>query len=69
MAEIKLEIEGMSCQHCVMNVKKAVDGIDGVSSSNVAIGSARVGYDSAKTNADAIIRAVRNAGYKVRDEA
>jgi len=26
MAEITLEIEGMSCKHCVMRVKKAIDG-------------------------------------------
>ena len=65
MAEITLKIEGMSCQHCVMNVRKALDGIDGVSSSNVAVGSAKVVYDGSKTNADAIIRAVRSAGYNV----
>ena len=68
MAEITLKIEGMSCQHCVMNVKKEVDGIEGVSSSSVVIGSARVVYDSAKTNADAIARAIRHAGYRVTDE-
>lgn len=64
MAEITIKIEGMSCQHCVMSVKKAVDGVDGVSSSNVVIGSASVVYDSAKTNADVIAAAVRKAGYK-----
>ena len=68
MAEINLKIEGMSCQHCVMHVKKAVDSIEGVSSSAVAVGSATVVYDDSKTNADAIARAVRNAGYKIRDE-
>ena len=65
MAEITLKIEGMSCQHCVMAVKKAIDCIDGVNSSTVVVGSATVTYDSAKTNADAISSAVRNAGYKV----
>ncbi|RJR15771.1 MAG: copper chaperone [Nitrospiraceae bacterium] len=64
MAEITIKIEGMSCQHCVMSVKKGVDSIDGVTSSNVVIGSARVVYDSAKTNADVIAAAVRKAGYK-----
>lgn len=67
MAEIKFNIEGMSCRHCVMSVKKALDGIDGVISSDVVVGSARVIYDSAKTNADAIAGAVRNAGYKIID--
>ncbi len=66
MAEITLEIEGMSCQHCVMRVKKAIDGIDGVSSSDVSTGSARVIYDDSKTDGDAIEKAVQDTGYKVR---
>ena len=65
MAEITLKIEGMSCQHCVMSVKKAVDSIDGVHSSDITVGSALVVYDNAKTNRDAIALAVKNAGYQV----
>jgi|APCOG7522876152_1049122.scaffolds.fasta_scaffold209609_1 copper chaperone CopZ len=68
MAEIILKIDGMSCQHCVMNVKKAVDGIEGVSSSDVTVGSAKVVYDDSKINKGTIAAAVQNAGYKVRDE-
>ena len=67
MAEIALKIEGMSCQHCVMHVKKAVEGVNGVSSSDVAIGSAKVIYDDSRTDKDAIVRAVLKAGYKIRD--
>jgi copper ion binding protein len=65
MAEITLKIEGMSCQHCVMNVKKAVDSIEGVKSSDVSVGSAKVEYDDSKTNKEIIARAVQNAGYKI----
>ena len=31
MAETKVTIEGMSCQHCVMAVKKALGGVPAVS--------------------------------------
>jgi len=65
MAEITLKIEGMSCQHCVASVKKAVDGLEGVDSSDVAVGSARVVFDDVKTGKDTIIKAVQNAGYTV----
>jgi len=65
MAEITLKIEGMSCQHCVMSVKKAVDSIDGVSSSDVEIGSARVIYDEHSVSQDTIKDAINRAGYKV----
>lgn len=65
MAEITLKIEGMSCQHCVMSVKKAVDSIDGVRSSDITVGSALVVYDNTKTNRDAVALAIKNAGYRV----
>ncbi len=65
MAEITLKIEGMSCGHCVSSVKKAIDGIAGVSSSDVSVGSATVVYDDSKTGRDEIAAAVRAAGYKV----
>ncbi|MHC4321644.1 MAG: heavy-metal-associated domain-containing protein [Planctomycetota bacterium] len=69
MAEITLKISGMSmsCQHCVMSVKKAVDGIEGVSKSDVSVGSAKVVYDDLKTKVDEIADAVKNAGYYLVD--
>jgi copper chaperone len=67
MAEISLTIEGMSCNHCVMSVKKAVESIEGVQSSDIAVGSARVVYDDSKTDRGAIALAIVNAGYKVKD--
>ncbi|GBE36076.1 copper chaperone CopZ [bacterium BMS3Bbin07] len=68
MAEVTLEIEGMTCQHCVMRVKKAIDGIDGVVSSDVSTGSARVSYDDSRTDRDAIEKVIQDAGYKVRSK-
>ena len=65
MAEITLKINGMSCQHCVMSVKKAVDSIEGVSKSDVSVGSAKVVYDDLKTKIDEIADAVKNAGYSL----
>ena len=66
MAETILTIEGMSCQHCVMSVKKALESISGVSSVDVTIGNAKVTFDASKTNRDDITKAVVNAGYKVK---
>jgi len=68
MTEITLKIEGMSCQHCVMSVKKAVGGIRGVSSSDVSIGSAKIVFDESKAGRDEIIKAIQKAGYKVKAE-
>jgi copper chaperone len=65
MATLTLKIEGMSCQHCVMSVKKAIDSVSGVTASDVIVGSARVEYDDSITNKDEIAGAVNKAGYKV----
>lgn len=65
MAELSLKIEGMSCGHCVMSVKKALDNVEGVSSSHVEVGTATVVFDETKTNSDEIRKTVEKAGYKV----
>jgi len=65
MAEITLKIDGMSCQHCVMRVKKAIDAVEGVSSSDVRIGSVGIVYDDSKTERNALEKAVQEAGYKI----
>ncbi|MFA5353837.1 MAG: heavy-metal-associated domain-containing protein [Thermodesulfovibrionales bacterium] len=63
--EISIKVEGMSCEHCVRRVKKAIEGIPGVISSEVGIGTAKVSFDEAKVKKEEIIAAVEKAGYKV----
>ena len=64
MSDLTLIIEGMSCKHCVMSVEKAIESVEGVRSSDVAVGSATVVYDESRTTRDEIVRAVQDAGYK-----
>ena len=66
MADVKLSVEGMSCQHCVMAVKKAVDALVGVESSDVEVGSATVKFDDSALKAGDIEAAIVNAGYKIK---
>ena len=65
MADVTLKIEGMSCQHCVMRVKKAVDDLPGIDQSDVSIGTARVKFDETKVSRAEIEGAVEKAGYKI----
>ena len=65
MADITLKIEGMSCQHCVMNVQKTLDSIESVRSSTVSIGSVTVDVDDPAANKEIIVKAIQDAGYKV----
>jgi copper chaperone CopZ len=65
MAEIVVKIEGMSCQHCVMRVRKAIEGLAGVSGNDVSVGAARVMYDESKIKAADLEQAIEKAGYRV----
>ncbi len=65
MAEVTVRIEGMSCQHCVMAVKKAVESVAGVLSAQVEAGKAVVSFDETKAKVTDIEQAVKNAGYKI----
>ena len=63
MNRTTLKIDGMSCGHCVMSVRKALEGIEGVQVESVAVGTAAVAFDPARASADAIVEAVNAAGY------
>jgi copper chaperone CopZ len=60
-----MEIDGMSCGHCVASVKKALDAVAGTTVERVEVGAASVAYDPAITSPAAIESAVRDAGYEV----
>ena len=63
MNRTTLKIDGMSCGHCVTSVKRALEGLDGVTVGSVAVGRATVEYDPAVASTDRIVEAVSNAGY------
>lgn len=63
MTRTTLNIDGMSCGHCVAAVRKALEHLDGVTVQQVAIGSATVEYDPAVASPDKIVEAVNDAGY------
>lgn len=65
MAEMTVRIEGMSCQHCVARVKKALDALQGISRAEVSVGSASVDIDEAKIRREDVEAAIEKAGYKV----
>ena len=63
-----LEIKGMMCDHCVAHVKKALEGVSGVSKAEVTLKTktAVVEADASVTN-EALTAAVVEAGYEVTD--
>jgi len=62
---MKLKIEGMSCQHCVMRVQKALQEIPGVINVNVDLkrGEADVTVKDGVSSA-ILVSAIKKAGYE-----
>jgi copper chaperone len=62
-----LKIQGMTCNHCVMRVAKALKGVSGVQDANVDLqkAEAAVTFDEAKVTPEQLSVAVVEAGYKV----
>ncbi len=63
MARIVLDIEGMSCGHCLDAVNRALREAPGVSVGAVQMGRAEVEFDERVTSAEAVAAAVADAGY------
>ncbi len=65
MKQETLKIEGMSCGHCVMAVKKELSKLENVKVNNVQIGIADVEFDETKVNEKILAEAIEEAGYKM----
>lgn len=62
-----LKIQGMTCNHCVMRVAKALMAVPGVQDAKVDLqkAEAAVTYDDSKVTTDKLSVAVVEAGYKI----
>jgi copper chaperone len=67
MATKTLKIQGMTCNHCVMRVAKALKAVPGVQDANVDLqkAEAAVTFDESKVVLEKLSAAVVDAGYKV----
>ena len=61
-----LKVKGMSCQHCVMSVTKALNQLDGIKNVQIDLAKGEVRFDNTKSVAsDRIQKAITEAGYEV----
>lgn len=63
---ITLDIPGMTCKFCPITIRKALKKVDGVTDAKAEFSTktATVTFDPTKTNAEALMKATANAGYK-----
>ena len=69
MKQMKLEVSGMSCGHCVHAVREALAAVPGVKVEDVNIGSATVAFDETKATVGDLVDAVSEAGYEASEAA
>ncbi|MEC1288695.1 copper chaperone CopZ [Bacillus mojavensis] len=67
MEQKTLQVEGMSCQHCVKAVETSVGELDGVSAVRVHLeaGKVDVTFDASKVSVKDIADAIEDQGYDV----
>ncbi len=67
MKSISVNIQGMTCNHCIMSIRKELAKVPGVLVDEVSIGHAALRIDSAIAGEADIRNAVEAAGYGVID--
>ena len=65
MQSVHLNIEGMTCQHCVRAVDGRLRRTAGVEVDKVEIGAVDLRYDPARVSLDEISEAISDEGYTV----
>ncbi len=63
-----IKVKGMSCQHCVQAVTRALNGVEGLENVQVDLDSGQASYDTVKpVDQETIKAAVKEAGYEAED--
>ncbi len=64
--KIAFVVEGMHCGSCSEKITKALKALKGVNAAVVSheAGEAKVAYDEAKTDADKLVAAITDLGFK-----
>jgi len=68
MADIVINVEGMSCNHCKMSVEKALKTLDGVEDAAVDLGAKTVSvqYNPVVVDEQNLKKTITDAGYEVK---
>lgn len=65
MEKLEMDIQGMHCGSCAIGIQMITSQIDGVTSSEVSYEGKKgvIEFDPAKTNKEAIVKAIAELGY------
>jgi copper chaperone len=62
---ITLSVTGMTCEHCVRSVTKALQAVAGVEKVSVSLDTGRAHVDG-KAGPEVLIQAIEEEGYKAQ---
>ncbi len=68
MQNVTLNVQGMSCGHCVKAVESGVNELQGINEVSVNLEDAKVtvAFDEAQVSVEAIKEAIEEQGYDVK---
>ncbi|HDR7668124.1 Copper-ion-binding protein [Bacillus cereus] len=68
MEQLTLQVEGMSCGHCVNSIESSVNELNGVEQVKVQLaeGTVEVTIDSSVVTLKDIVAVIENQGYDVQ---
>lgn len=66
MTQETIKVEGMSCMHCQLRVKKAIEAVEGVQRADVNLQTKQVtiDFEEGKENLEKVKATIRETGYE-----
>lgn len=65
MKKVVLQVEGMSCQHCVISIEGALKEIGAAGKVDLGSNTVDVTYDEDKITIETVKEAIEEQGYEV----
>jgi copper chaperone len=65
MKQVTLQVNGMSCQHCVNSIENALKDIGASGTVDLKSNSVTVQFDESKITIDTVKEAIEEQGYDV----
>lgn len=63
-----IQVSGIRCERCVLRLGTALDGHEGLESAHANLmGEVTLEWDDERTNRDALLTAMSNAGFRPRE--
>ncbi len=70
MKKATIQLETLTCPSCMTKIEAALKGLDGVNKDTLSVSfntsKAKVDYDDAKVDIDAITKRITDLGYEVK---